>query len=149
MISIMNKIIWIDDELQFSSFENNEKVFRKSGYDVIKITDPSVLLNYANAELFSNETIACLILDMSWPKAIRKGFTAISGLDVGLELLEKLVAIDSQFKNIKKIVYTITNDETVKAFCKKKKILYLKKTTIYGNDFVSRVISEIIKKVRK
>ena len=142
----MKKIIWVDDDLEFSAYDNDEKAFYNRGYKVIKVINPSELFDIQNEKMLFDGGIACIIVDMSWPMAIRNGFAANSGLDVGKELLEKLNADDSKFKNIKKIVYTITGNEELKAFCSKQKALYLNKTSIFGNGFVTRVLRIINQK---
>lgn len=145
-VYVMKKIIWVDDDLEFSGYDNDEKAFKQSGYKVIKVIDPSELFDGLKDEMLFNGEIACIIVDMSWPMAIRKGFTSMSGLAVGAELLKKLDENDSKFKNVKKVVYTITNDEEIQTYCKSRNIMYLNKISVYGNGFVTSVLRFINQK---
>ncbi len=140
----MSKIIWFDDRHAFGEYNNSIDVFKTNGYEVIPVSDlnlNSFLKGIADNTILP-ENIACLILDMSWKgNTPREGFFAKYGIAVGMELYDKLMK--SSFKKVKTIVYTITEDEDVKSFCKKYGILYLCKETYFGSIFVSRVIQEI------
>lgn len=141
----MKKIIWIDDEHFYHTYDSYVPLFKQKGYELLLKNKPMDFFQDIDAGLIRLDDINCFIIDMSFRSVDVDEFVATEGEAVGKELISKLKSNESPYKDVCMIVYTITKTKEGELFCKSKRIRYLQKRKVYLKEFVKEVIREIEK----
>lgn len=131
----MNKILWIDDDIKRRELRTDIDEFEYQGYQIVPAANPDEL-----ETIISSQTdFECLIIDISMPTGKNIDFgEAKGGMRTGLVVLKKLVN-NPKFKEVKKVVYTIVDDEETRNYCEDNNIPYLEKQNYLPDSFVAEI----------
>jgi len=129
------KILWIDDDLGHLKLQPYIDELKGNQFDIIEVNNPDDV----NEKLDSNKDIKGIILDISMPTGENIDVTeSKKGMRTGLILLRNL-NMNKDFKNIKKIVFTIVEDEQVINYCNDNNVAYLKKRDYLTDTFACEI----------
>ncbi|KAA6335362.1 hypothetical protein EZS27_016400 [termite gut metagenome] len=129
------KILWIDDDINRQVLKPYIDEFEENGFAIIGVANPDEIENKLN--LMQN--LKCIILDISMPYGTKiDPVEAKQGIKTGLIVLQQLVN-NLSLKNIKKVVFTITDNDEVRDYCDKNVIDYLEKKSFMAGTFVDRI----------
>lgn len=135
----VKRILWVDDDVKRLELSVDIDEFNDRGFEVIKASNP----DECKEIIAQRQDFKCIIVDISMPTGKSVDFGAAKGgMRTGLVVLKELVKND-RLNNIKKVVYTIVDDEEVRNYCEENNIPYLSKRNFLSDTFVTR-ISKII-----
>ncbi|MDR1582404.1 MAG: response regulator [Prevotellaceae bacterium] len=129
------KILWIDDDLFRLKLQPYIDEFEDNGFDIIKVANPDDI----DEMIDQHSDIQCIIVDISMPTGESINVNeAKKGMRTGLLVLQKLnknVKID----HIKKVVFTVVEDEQVRRYCDSCNVSYLKKQDNVTDVFIDKI----------
>jgi CheY-like chemotaxis protein len=129
------KIMWIDDDLKGNKLRPYTDELGDNGFEVIRIKNPDEI----EESIASNSDIRCIIVDVSMPTGkIINVSEAKKGMRTGLLILKRLHE-DQRLKHIKKVIFTIVNDELVHQYCVSNNIKYLRKQECLPDSFLAEI----------
>lgn len=135
----MKKILWVDDDIKRLELSVDIDEFIDKGFEIIKAANP----DECSEIIEQRHDFGCIIVDISMPTGKNIDFgEAKGGMRTGLIILKNLVK-NEELKNIKKVVYTIVDDEEVRNYCEENNITYLSKRNYLSDTFVEK-ISQLI-----
>lgn len=135
----MKKILWVDDDIKRLELSVDIDEFIDKGFEIIKAANP----DECSEIIEQRHDFECIIVDISMPTGKNIDFgEAKGGMRTGLIILKNL-AKNEELKNIKKVVYTIVDDEEVRNYCEENNITYLSKRNYLSDTFVEK-ISQLI-----
>lgn len=135
----MKKILWVDDDIKRLELSVDIDEFIDKGFEIIKAANP----DECSEIIEQRHDFECIIVDISMPTGKNIDFgEAKGGMRTGLIILKNLVK-NKELKNIKKVVYTIVDDEEVRNYCEENNITYLSKRNYLSDTFVEK-ISQLI-----
>lgn len=138
-------VLWVDDDINNSRLRVERDEFEENGITIIKAENPDECWE----QLENSNKVDLIILDISMPLGVKiKPQESLGGMRTGLVLLKKLMEKE-QTKGIKKIVYTIVDDNDVMDYCSENNIPYLSKQEIFPEELVEEVKQMIISHEQK
>lgn len=127
-------VLWVDDDINNSRLRVERDEFEENEITIIRAENPDECLEQLN-----NSKVDLIILDISMPLGGNiQPQESLGGMRTGLVLL-KILMEKEQTKGIKKIIYTIVDDQDVKEYCSKNDIPYLSKQEIFPEELVEKV----------
>lgn len=139
-------ILWVDDDI-YNPELLPDWIALEQECNIIGFDNPDSFLDHINNKQNDFESIHCIIIDLSMPlgKGIKKDVSR--GTAVGQILLEKVKK--TKYKDVLTVVYTITDNNNVKEYCRIHNIPYLKKTDYLSNNFANTIVDLIVKNGKK
>jgi CheY-like chemotaxis protein len=131
----IKKILWIDDDIYSQALKPYIDEFEENGFSVFGVANPDDIED----QIGLTPDLSCIILDISMPYGTKiSPGEARLGMKTGFVVLQKLVD-NPLLNNIKKIVFTITDNGDIREYCKQKEIEYLAKMDYLAYTFVEKV----------
>jgi CheY-like chemotaxis protein len=133
----VKKILWIDDDVNRYSLMPYIDELNEKGFTIVKAENPDEIYKILSRQ----KDFLCIIVDISMPLGEKIPFgEAKGGMQTGLVILKKLVE-DKTLANVKKIVFTIVNDDEVREYCNSQtpSIPYLEKSKYFTDAFVAEI----------
>lgn len=144
-------ILWVDDDIDMPELRADKTALIEKECNIIGFNTPDTFLDYINDNRNKPKDIDCIIIDLSMPltdkikdkikdKIMLK--KTLKGLATGHILLELIK--DSQFKQTLITIYTITDNDEVKEYCKNNiNIHYKNKLDYLSDEFADEIIKLI------
>lgn len=131
----IKKILWIDDDINRFPLMPYIDEFNEKGFVILKAEDPDESEKILSIE----HDFLCIIVDISMPlgESIQFG-EAKGGMQTGLVILKKLID-NPKLNDVKKVVFTITDDAEVRDYCNKQQISYMQKHQYCADIFVEKI----------
>lgn len=149
----MNKynILWVDDDIEMPELRADKTSLIKKECNIIGFKTPDSFLDYIDDNRNKPEDVDCIIIDLSIPRPDKimgrikdriKLKKTLEGLATGHILLELIK--DSQFKQTLITIYTITDNDEVKEYCKNNiNTHYINKSDYLSDEFADEIINLI------
>lgn len=138
------KILWIDDDIFRRKLQPYVDELNENGFEIIGVANPDDI----DMSIDLHSDIQCIIVDISMPigKSINAN-EAKMGMRTGLVVLQNLNN-NANLNHIKKVIFTVTDDDVVRAYCNDNGVPYLQKQNYLTDTFVKE-IKRILKSTRK
>lgn len=137
----VNNIAWIDDDLIGTSLMPYIDELEESEFNVIRIYQLDDIVSTLN----KITDLKLIIMDISMPIGEDISFQEAKGGTVtGLIVLERLKK-DSNLKNIRKVIFTIVENEAVIKYSQDNNIPIIRKRVAKSSDFkteIKKIINE-------